>query len=98
MSSYSGGRVKLDKFDPGRDKARALEFREKMSMPIEGNMLVLDFGGRQKTVTEAQMLADDGRLFFGEDVITSRIIGATQEGDQKVYFLGSYGGARSVRR
>ena len=92
----SDGRVKVDKFDPGRDKARALEFREKMSMPIDGNMLVLDFGGRQKTVTEAQMLADDGRLFFGEDVITSRIIGATQEGDQKVYFLSSYGGASTA--
>lgn len=88
----SGGRVKVDKFDPGRDKTRALEFRDQMSMPIEGNMLVLDFGGRQKTVTESQMLADNGRVFFGEDVITSRIIGATQEGDQKVYFLGSYGG------
>ncbi|MGI9239637.1 MAG: Gldg family protein [Verrucomicrobiales bacterium] len=95
-AELSGGRVKVDKFDPGRDKARALEFRERMSMPIDGNMLVLDFGGRQKTVTEAEMLADDGRLFFGEDVITSRIIGATQEGDQKVYFLGSYGGVKSV--
>ena len=92
----SGGRVKVDKFDPNRDKARAIEFNEKNSMRLSGNMLVLDFGGRKKLVTEAEMLADDGRLFFGEDVVTSRIIGATQDGDQKVYFLGSYGGMTAV--
>ena len=92
----SGGKVKVEKFDPGRDKARAIEFRNETSMLIESNMLILDFGGRRKTITEAQMLADEGRMFFGEDVITSRIIGTTEEGDQKVYFLGSYGGLRMV--
>jgi hypothetical protein len=94
--NHSGGRVKVDKFDPGRDKARAIAFRNETSMPIEGNMLILDFGGRRKTISEAQMLGDDGRLFFGEDLITSRIIGATQGGDQKVYLLSSLGGMREV--
>ena len=95
-SKQSGGRVRVEKFDPGRDKARAIEFRNETSMPIEGNMLILDFNGRRKTIAESQMVADEGRLFFGEDMITSRIIGTTQGGDQKVYFLGSYGGLRMV--
>ncbi|MFT5857266.1 MAG: hypothetical protein ACI8XO_004525, partial [Verrucomicrobiales bacterium] len=90
----SGGKVKVTKFDPSRDKARALEFREEMSMPIDGNMVVLDFGGRQKVVTESQMLTGDGRIFLGEDMITSRILGATQDRDQVVYYLGSYGGMK----
>ena len=93
---HSGGKIQVEKFDPGREKVRALEFRDEMKMPLEGNMVILDFDGRKKTITEAEMLAEDGRLFFGEDVITSRIVGVTQEGDQKIYFLSSYGGPKLV--
>ena len=93
----SGGRVKVERFDPGREKSRALAFSDEKKIPLKGNQVILDFNGRKKVITEAEMLAEDGRLFFGEDVITSRIIGATQGGDQKVYFLASYGGLELVK-
>jgi len=96
-AELSEGRVTVDKFDPLRETQRALEFSNSTKSPLTGNMVVLEFGdgGRRKVITEEEMLADDGRLFLGEDVITSRIIG-TMGKDQLVYILGSYGGLREV--
>ena len=92
----SNGKIKLDVFDPTRDTNKATEVAQKYKMLLEQSTVIIDIGGKTKTITEDQMIEDDGRLFRGEDAITSALISATEGGLKKVYLITGHGQLRRL--
>ncbi len=99
---HSKGKIELDIFDPARDRNRATEISQKYVLSLEQSTVILDIDpqpdkpGLIKTITEDQMLDKEGRLFRGEDVITSNLIAATEGHMKSVYFVTGHGPLREI--
>jgi len=98
----SKGKIKLDVFDPARDRNRATEISQKYVLSLEESTIIFEIDpqpdktGLVRTVTESQMLDKEGRLFLGEDVITSTLIAATEGREKVVYFVTGHGPIREL--
>ncbi len=98
----SKGRIKVDFLDPARDRNRAMEISQKYSLSLEQSTVILDIDpqgdkpGLMKFITEDEMLDKEGRLFRGEDVITSNLIAGTEGKQKVVYFITEHGSIRHI--
>ncbi len=93
----SGGKISIDVFDPARDRNRAAAVTDKYKRkPFEKSTVIVEFDGKQIDITEDEMLDANGRIFRGEDALTSALVAATEEGRKKVYLITGHGALRQV--
>ncbi len=101
---YRGrGKISLEVVDPFRDLTRARELQAKYKFGASENVLIVDYNGRTKFVTQSAMAeyAPASGLpnelpeliaFKGEQVLTSALIEVSREKRDKVYFVSGLGG------
>ena len=101
---YAGKRrVRVETIDPYQNLSRARELQEKYKFGPNDNLVVLDYGGKQKSIPAA-MMADYGnegmfsdnqaqvvKDFKGEQVITSALIQLTDEKPIKIGVITGHG-------
>lgn len=92
----SKGKIRLVVFDPVRDRNRATEISQRYKLLLESSTVIIDVDGRVKTITEDDMIDSEGRLFRGEDALTSALISATEGGLKKVYLVSGHGQMRKL--
>ena len=92
----SDGHVTIEEFDPGRDKAKAIELEDRYDVDLTGSAVFIDIGGRVKQVTEAEMMENNGADFAGEAAITSAMSAATEERPKRLYIIAGKGRLREV--
>ena len=92
----SKGKIRLDVIDPARDRSEAMKISQKYKLLLETSTVIIEVDGRHKLVTEDEMILDEGRLFRGEDAITSALIAATESGQKTLYVITGHGPLREI--
>jgi len=84
--NISGGKIVFEEFDPVINKDKALEISDRYKTTIDQSCLFIEVEGRIKKLIETDLLDDKGRVFTGEDTVTSAML-ATTEGKPKIVYL-----------
>jgi len=97
-------RIRVNYVDPTRDLSRMRELQEKHHFASADNLVILNYDGRTRLVSMAEMADFDFRpmaqgdaprllAFRGEQVLTGAMIALLRPEDQTVYFLTGHGEA-----
>lgn len=102
---YRGrGKVSLELVDPYRNLTRARELQARYKFGATENVLIVDYNGRSRFLTESDLAEYDEadilsgeppvlRAFKGEEALTGALIGVSREERDKVYFADGLGGS-----
>jgi hypothetical protein len=96
---FSGRKkIEVERIDPARDLARALDLKAKYKFGDNENLVIIEYGGLTKFVpitdmgefdTTPMMMGEQPRLvaFKGEEALTSALMGLLNPEQRTVYFL-----------
>lgn len=98
----AGDKLTVEYVDPMRNLARARELQAQYQFGPEENLVIVDFGGRSKTINAADMADYDFmpqmngepprvKAFKGEQAITSALLELAEPQKAAVYFLQGQG-------
>ena len=94
--NISEGKIVFEEFDPVINKDKALEISDRYKTTIDQSCLFIEVGGRIKKLIETDLLDDKGRVFTGEDTVTSAMLATTEGKPKTVYLIAGKGKLKEV--
>lgn len=99
---YADGKISIEYVDPYRNFTRARELQSKYKFGANENVLIVDYDGRTKFLTELDMAAFDEsaamfggeptlQAFLGEQMLTSAMLELTQKEKGVLYYARGLG-------
>ncbi len=90
---YGRSHINVELVDPGRDRSRATDIKNKFDLELSKNVVIIATGDRVKVVSEDDMVTrEDGAFgrvlaFRGESALTSALIEAVEKEQKKLYLV-----------